>query len=163
MLRTMVISKLAVDSSGKSCVVILKEVDGERSIPIWIGFLEANAIASELEGIKFPRPITHDLVKNIMDSIDVKVKRVEICDLKNNTYFGLIHISHNGKEMSIDARPSDALALSLRFKAPIYVAEKVLKEFMQIELKGEPEDKSHQGKKWREILENMDPEDFGNT
>ncbi len=93
----------------------------------------------------------------------MKVKRVEICDLKNNTYFGLIHISHSGKEMSIDARPSDALALSLRFKAPIYVAEKILKEFMQIKLKGEPEDKSHQGKKWREILENMDPEDFGNT
>jgi bifunctional DNase/RNase len=162
MLRPMVISKLAVDSCGKSCVVILKEVDGERSIPIWMGLLEANAIASELEGIKFSRPITHDLVKNIMDSIDVKVKRVEICDLKNNTYFGLIHISHNGKEMSIDAR-SDAVALSLRFKAPIYVAEKVLKEFMQIKLKGEPEDKSHQGKKWREILEDMDPEDFVNT
>jgi len=163
MLRHMVISKLAVDSLTKNPIVILKEVGGERSLPIWIGLLEANAIASELEGIKFPRPMTHDLLKNIMDLVDVKVKRVEVCGLKNNTYFALLHITHNGKEISIDARPSDALALSLRFEVPIFAAEEVIKKSMQIDLQGEPEDTSDQGKRWQEILEKMDPEDFGNT
>jgi bifunctional DNase/RNase len=159
----MVISKLAVDSLTKSPIVILKEIDGERSLPIWIGMLEANAIASELEGIKFSRPMTHDLLKNVLDLMDAEVTRVEVSDLKNNTYYALIHLTHNGKEISIDARPSDALALSLRFEAPIFVADKVLKKSMQIDLKGEPEDKSDQGKKWQKILEKMDPEDFGNT
>jgi bifunctional DNase/RNase len=159
----MVISKLAVDSLTKSPIVILKEIDGERSLPIWIGMLEANAIASELEGIKFSRPMTHDLLKNVLDLMDAEVTRVEVSDLKNNTYYALIHLTHNGKEISIDARPSDALALSLRFEAPIFVADKVLKKSMQIDLKGEPEDKSDQGKKWQNILEKMDPEDFGNT
>lgn len=159
----MVISKLAVDSLTKSPIVILKEIDGERSLPIWIGMLEANAIASELEGIKFSRPMTHDLLKNVLDLMDAEVTRVEISDLKNNTYYALIHLTHNGKEISIDARPSDALALSLRFEAPIFVADKVLKKSMQIDLKGEPEDTSDQGKKWQKILEKMDPEDFGNT
>ncbi len=163
MLRPMVISKVVVDSVTKSPIVILTEIDGERSLPIWIGLLEANAIASEMEGVKFPRPMTHDLMKNIMDLANVKVKKVEVCDLKNDTYFALIHITHNGKEVSIDSRPSDALALSLRCRAPIFAAEEVLKRAVQIDLQGEPEDKSDQGKKWQEILEKMDPDDFGNT
>ncbi len=163
MLRPMVISKLVVDSVTKSPIVILTEIDGERSLPIWIGLLEANAIASEMEGVKFPRPMTHDLMKNIMDLANVKVKKVEVCDLKNDTYFALIHITHNGKDVSIDSRPSDALALSLRCRAPIFAAEEVLNRAVQIDLQGEPEDKSDQGKKWQEILEKMDPDDFGNT
>ena len=163
MLRPMTISAIAVDSLTKSPVVILKEVGGERTLPIWIGLLEANAIASELEGVKFPRPMTHDLLKNVMESTDVKVNKVEVCDLKDNTYFALIHIIHNGKEISIDARPSDALALSLRVNAPIFVAEEVISKSTQIDLEAEPEDKSEQGKKWQEILEKMNPKDFGNT
>lgn len=163
MLRPMTISAIAVDSLTKSPVVILKEVGGERTLPIWIGLLEANAIASELEGVKFPRPMTHDLLKNVMESTDVKVNKVEVCDLKDNTYFALIHITHNGKEISIDARPSDALALSLRVNAPIFVAEEVISKSTQIDLEAEPEDKSEQGKKWQEILGKMNPKDFGNT
>lgn len=163
MLRPMVISKLAVDSLTKSPIVILQEVDGDRSLPIWIGLLEANAIASELERVKFPRPMTHDLLKNILEMIQVEVKRVEICDLRNNTYFALIHMAHNGEDISIDARPSDALALSLRFGAPIFAAEEVLKKSMQISIRSEPEDQSEQGKRWLEILEKMDPDDFGHT
>jgi bifunctional DNase/RNase len=159
----MTISAIAVDSLTKSPVVILKEVGGERTLPIWIGLLEANAIASELEGVKFPRPMTHDLLKNVMESTDVKVNKVEVCDLKDNTYFALIHITHNDKEISIDARPSDALALSLRVNAPIFVAEEVISKSTQIDLEAEPEDKSEQGKKWQEILEKMNPKDFGNT
>jgi uncharacterized protein len=161
MLRPMVISGLTVDPLTNSPIVILKEVDGERTLPIWIGLLEATAIASELEGIKFSRPMTHDLLKNLMGLVNVKVNRVEVCDLKNNTYFALIHINHGGREMSIDARPSDALAISLRMGAPIFVAEEVINKSSQIDLKAEAEDRSEQGKKWQEILEKLNPEDFG--
>lgn len=161
MYRPMVISGLTVDPLTNSPIVILKEIDGEKTLPIWIGLLEATAIASELEGIKFSRPMTHDLVKNIMEQVGVKIVKIEVCDLKNNTYYALIHFTHGGKEMTIDARPSDALALSLRVNAPIYVAEEVIQKSSQIDLKAEPEDKSEQGKKWQEILESLHPEDFG--
>jgi bifunctional DNase/RNase len=161
MFRPMVISGLTVDPLTNSPIVILKETTGEKTLPIWIGLLEATAIASELEGIQFSRPMTHDLLKNIIDLIDVKVNKIEVCDLKNNTYYALIHMEHKGKEMTIDARPSDALALSLRVKAPIFVADEVIQKSEKIELKAEPEDKSEQGKKWQEILEKLNPEDFG--
>ena len=161
MLKPMVISGLTVDPLTNSPIVLLKEVEGQRTLPIWIGLLEATAIASELEGIKFSRPMTHDLLKNIMGLMNVKVNRVEVCDLRNNTYFALIHINHNGKDISIDARPSDALAISLRMGAPIFVSEEVITKSSQIEIKSEPEDKSEQGKKWQEILEKLNPEDFG--
>ena len=163
MLRPMVIWGLVSDSLTKSPIVILKEIDGERTLPIWIGLLEATAIATELEGIKFPRPMTHDLLKSVLEFIDVKVNRVEVCDLKENTYYALIHITYEGKEITIDARPSDALALSLRMRAPIFVAEEVLDMSKQVDLTADAEDKSEQGKRWQEILEEMDPEDFGNT
>jgi bifunctional DNase/RNase len=161
MLTPMVVAGLTVDPLTNSPIVILKEIQGERTLPIWIGLLEATAIASELEGIKFSRPMTHDLLRNIMSEVDVKVNRVEVCDLKNNTYFALIHLTHKGKEMSIDARPSDALAISLRMGAPIFVSDEVISKSAQIDLKAEPEDKSEQGKKWQEILEKLNPEDFG--
>ena len=161
MLTPMVIAGLTVDPLTNSPIVILKEIQGERTLPIWIGLLEATAIASELEGIKFSRPMTHDLLRNIMSQVDVKVNRVEVCDLKNNTYFAVIHLTHGGKEMTIDARPSDALAISLRMGAPIFVSDDVIKKSAQIDLKAEPEDKSEQGKKWQEILEKLNPEDFG--
>jgi bifunctional DNase/RNase len=161
MLRPMVISALTVDALTNSPIVILKDVDGDKTLPIWIGLLEATAIASELEGIKFSRPMTHDLLKNIMEFLDVKVNRVEVCDLKDNTYYALIFIDYDGKEISIDARPSDALALSLRVNAPIFVADEVIQKSKQIDLTAEAEDKSEEGKKWQDILENLNPEDFG--
>jgi len=161
MLTPMVIAGLTVDPLTNSPIVILKEIQGERTLPIWIGLLEATAIASELEGIKFSRPMTHDLLRNIMSEVNLKVSRVEVCDLKNNTYFALIHMTHQGKEMSIDARPSDALAISLRMGAPIFVSDDVIQKSAQIDLKAEPEDKTEQGKKWQEILEKLNPEDFG--
>jgi bifunctional DNase/RNase len=163
LLRPMLIWAIAVDSSTKSPVVILKEIDGERTIPIWIGFFEANAIVSELDGIKFPRPMTHDLLKNIIELIGAKVSRIVICALKDTTYYALMYINHNGKEISIDARPSDALALSLRVGAPILASEEVIIKSVQIDLEAEPADQSEQGKKWQEMLEKMSPEDFGNT
>ena len=163
MFRPMVVSGLTVDPLTNSPIVILKETDGERTLPIWIGLLEATAIASEMEGIKFSRPMTHDLLKSIMDMIDVEVNKVEVCDLKNNTYYALIHMTHGGEEISIDARPSDALALSLRVGAPTFVSEQVINESKQVDLKAEPEDKSEQGENWQKILEKLNPEDFGNT
>jgi bifunctional DNase/RNase len=161
MLRPMVIAGLTVDPLTNSPIVILKEIGGERTLPIWIGLLEATAIASELEGIKFSRPMTHDLLKNIMSLVDLRVNKIEVCDLKNNTYFALIYLDHKGKEISIDARPSDALALSLRMGAPIFVSEDVIKKSSQIDLKDEPEEKTEKGKKWQEILEKLNPDDFG--
>ena len=161
MYRPMTISGLTVDPITNSPIVILKEIDGDQTLPIWIGLLEATAIASEMEGIKFSRPMTHDLLRNLMDMVDVKVAKIEVSDLKNNTYYAVIHFKHGEKEMSIDARPSDALAISLRVKAPIFVSEEVIKQSSQIELKAEPQDKSEKGKKWQEILESLNPEDFG--
>jgi bifunctional DNase/RNase len=161
MFRPMVVSGLTVDPITNSPIVILKETDGERTLPIWIGLLEATAIASELEGIKFSRPMTHDLLKSIMDTMDVEVNKVEVCDLRNNTYYALIHLTHGDKEISIDARPSDALALSLRMQAPIFVSEEVINKSRQIDLSAEVEDTSEQGKKWQDILEKLNPEDFG--
>jgi hypothetical protein len=161
MLRPMTVSGLTIDSLTNNPIVILKEIDGEKTLPIWIGLLEATAIASELEGIQFSRPMTHDLLKNVMEMADVKVNKIEVCDLKDNTYYALIHITHDGKEINIDARPSDALALSLRMNAPIFVEEEVIEKSQQIELKAEPDGKSKKGKEWQEILENLNPEDFG--
>ena len=163
MYRPMHISALAVDSLTKSPIVLLKEIDGERTLPIWIGLLEANAIAVELEGIQLARPMTHDLVKNIFEMIDVQVERIEITELKNNTFFALIHIKYKDQEFTIDSRPSDALALSLRVGAPIFVAEEVIEGSLQIEFQAEPEDKTEQGKAYQKILEKADPDDFGNT
>ncbi len=161
MYKPMIVSGLTVDPITNSPIVILKEIDGEETLPIWIGLLEATAIASELEGIKFSRPMTHDLFRDLMEMVDVKIQKIEVCDLKNNTYYALIHFRHGGKDMSIDARPSDALALSLRVKAPIFVADEVIKNSSQIDLKAEAEDKSEKGKQWQDILENLNPEDFG--
>jgi bifunctional DNase/RNase len=161
MLKPMIISVLAVDSQTKSPIVILKEADGERSLPIWIGMLEAHAIASEMEGIKLLRPMTHDLLKNILELVDVKVNKVEINDLRDNTYYAVIHITHEGKEIAIDARPSDALALSLRTNAPIFASEEIIDQSARIEITEESADKSEQQKKWQKILEKLDPEDLG--
>ena len=161
MYRPMVISGLTVDPVTNSPIVILKEADGDKTLPIWIGLLEATAIASELEGIKFSRPMTHDLFKSMMELADIQVVKIEVCDLKNNTYYALIHFKQGKKEMSIDARPSDALALSLRMRAPIFVAEEVINKSTEIDLTSEPQDKSEKGKKWQEILESLNPEDFG--
>jgi bifunctional DNase/RNase len=161
MLKPMLIWALAVDSLTKSPIVILKETDGERILPILIGLLEVNAIASKLENIKLSRPMTHDLLKNIMELLGAKINKVEICDLKNNTYYALIHITYNGKKISIDARPSDALAIALRVNAPIFAAEEVIQKSQRIVLSQARECSSKRGETWKEILETLNPEDFG--
>ena len=161
MYTRMIVSGLTVDPLTNSPIVILRELNGEKTLPIWIGLLEATAIASEMEGIKFSRPMTHDLFNNMLQMVNIKVNRIEVCDLKENTYYALIHFSQGDKEMSIDARPSDALALSLRVKAPIFVAEEIINKSKEIDLKPQAEDQSEEGKKWQKILEELNPEDFG--
>ena len=159
----MTVSGLTLDPVTEGPIVVLKETKGKRTLLIWIGLLEANAIATELEGIKLSRPMTHDLFKNIMELLDLKINKVEVCDLKDNTYYALIYVTYDGRQISVDARPSDALALSLRVNAPIFVAEEVIQKSKQGVSQGEAVDKSKRGKYWKEILERLDPDDFGNS
>jgi bifunctional DNase/RNase len=163
MLKAMTISSLNMDPVANSPVIILKEIGGEQTLPIWIGLLEATAIASEIEGVRFARPMTHDILKNIMDKTDIKVNKIEICDLRDNTYFARIHLTSGGNAVSIDSRPSDAIAIALRAQAPIFVSDEVLRKSKQIEETREsvPRDKSKQGKRWQDILEKLKPDDFG--
>src|SRR5262245_11757847 len=109
-------------------VVVLEDVDKTRLVPIWIGVNEGNAIALELQGEKFPRPLTHDLIVNLLSSLETSVERVVVNDLKNNSYYALIHLKRNGKTIELDARPSDSLAIAVRIRCPIFIDEKVLKK-----------------------------------
>ena len=161
MLREMTVSGLTIDPFTNSPIMILKDVDSDKAVPIWIGLLEATAIASELENIKFSRPMTHDLLRIIMERMEIQVTRVEVCDLRDNTYFALIHLNREGQEVTIDARPSDAIALALRVKAPIYVAEVVIQKARRVDLSAKEAITTEDAKKWTEVLEGLDPEDFG--
>ncbi len=161
MLRQMVVSGLTIDPFTNSPIMILKDVESDKAVPIWIGLLEATAIASELENIKFSRPMTHDLLKNVMETMDISVVKVEVCDLRDNTYFALIYLNRDGQEISIDARPSDAIALALRAKCPIFVADVVIQKARRVDLSAQEAITNEEGKKWTEILEGLDPEDFG--
>ena len=152
---------LTIDPLTNSPIMILKDMEGEKTIPIWIGLLEATAIAGELENIKFSRPMTHDLMKNMMDKMGVKLAKIEISDLRDNTYFAIMYLIFDGKEFSMDARPSDAIALALRAQAPIYVEEQVIQKSKDVDLGAKEEIKSDEGKKWTEILESLSPDDFG--
>lgn len=161
MLREMKVSGLTMDPQTNTPIVVLKDLEDEISLPIWIGLLEATAIATELEQIEFPRPMTHDLIKNLMGHLGVVVDRVEVCDLRDNTFYAWIYLIVDGQESKIDARPSDALAIALRTRARIYVNEKVISKSKGIETAGKAEIQDEQAKKWTEILENLSPEDFG--
>jgi bifunctional DNase/RNase len=160
MYRQMKVAALVMDPQSNTPIVILKDLQTETSLPIWIGLLEATAIATELENIQFPRPMTHDLIKNCFDYLSIKVERIEVCDLKNNTYYALIYI-RNGEQVSpVDARPSDAIAIALRTKAPIFVSEEVISKSQKAEDTPRPLFGKENKEKWSEILENLDPEDF---
>jgi len=114
--------------SNVGFVVLLKGEDDERSLPIFIGAAEAQSIAIWMNQVDVPRPLTHDLFKNVLDKLHCRLQRIEVCDLKDGTFFARLVVRHNGEETEIDARPSDAIALALRFKATIYVARHVMEE-----------------------------------
>lgn len=162
MTREMKISGLALDPFTSVPIVILKDIDEKDTVPIWIGLLEASAIATVLENIEFSRPMTHDLFKNAMDNLKVEVRKIVVNDLKDNTYYATIHLGLGDKEFEIDSRPSDAIAIALRTEAKIFMEESVIEKSKKMEIP-KPEDlhSEEAKKKWAEILENLNPEDFG--
>ncbi|MDP2602142.1 MAG: bifunctional nuclease family protein [Deltaproteobacteria bacterium] len=162
----MSVGGLTLDPVTKTPIVILKDTENKLNLPIWIGLLEATAMATEIEGIKMARPMTHDLLKNILGEVGCSVESVEITELKENTYYASVHLSLGGRQVMIDSRPSDAIAIALRTKSPIYVAKAVLEASSVLQQgeegkEGAVENVSNVSKeKWSEILENMAPEDF---
>lgn len=161
MLRKVNIAGLTMDPASNTPIIILKTEDDEQAVPIWIGLLEATSIASALQKIKYERPMTHDLFKNFAESLQVSVERVEVSDLRDNTFFARIHFVSENRKFEMDARPSDAIALALRFDAPIYVDETVIQHSKIREADVEVADTSEEGKKWADYLEKLSSEDFG--
>ena len=161
MLHKVTLAGLAVDPASNTPIILLKTEDTEQTIPIWIGLLEATSIASALKNIKFDRPMTHDLFKNYLDLQKTTVSKVEVCDLRDNTYYAQIYFLAEDRSFSMDARPSDAIAIALRFEAPIFVDDKVIEGTELTEDVSEVLDTSEEGKKWAEYLEKLSPEDFG--
>lgn len=145
-----------VELPSNQPIVLLKEADGDRYLPIWIGAVEATAIAFALQGIETPRPMTHDLLRDILTETRVAVERVLISELIDQTFYALIRMSAEGKTVEVSARPSDAIALAVRVNAPIYAAEEVLDQ-AGIELRDEEETEVE---KFREFLDQVSPEDF---
>jgi len=138
-------------------IIILKDAEDRKALPIWVGIFEANAIALELEKIVTPRPMTHDLIKNILEHLGATVQQVVINDLKDNTFYAIIEITVNGNRITVDSRPSDAIAIALRVGAPIFVVDEVVSKAKSIDISDEKEEND----RWREWLENLKPEDFG--
>ena len=153
----MTVKGLTLDPLTNMPIVILKDMDDKRVLPIWIGLFEANAIALELEKITTPRPMTHDLIRDVIVGLNATVTKIVVNDLKNNTFYAVIHLALNGHQIVIDARASDAIALALRSGASIYVSTEVVNKAKSIDISEESED-TDQLKEW---LENLKPEDFG--
>ena len=148
---------LMMDPVTNMPVVVLKETSGSAILPIWVGIYEANAIALEIEKVQTPRPMTHDLLKNVLTGLNVHVHKVVVSDLKEDTFYAMIWMERDGEMMSIDSRPSDALALALRLDCPIFVEEEVLKSSKMANAITE-KSSSEELRKW---LENLNDEDLG--
>ena len=157
MLIEMSIKGLMVDPITNMPIVILKDKLGERVLSIWVGIFEANAIALQIENVATPRPMTHDLLRNIITDLDGSVDRVVVSDLKDNTFFAIIHLTVHGERIAVDARPSDAIALALRTRSPILVEESVIDNAKTADFTAEPGDNARL-QKW---LESLDPEELG--
>ena len=161
MLKEMKIAGITVDPFTNTPIVLLKDLEEKDILPIWIGLLEASSIATALENIQTPRPMTHDLLKNILDQLGIKVIKIEVNDLKDNTYYALIHLDVNNKRLTIDARPSDALAIALRTGASIFVEESVIQRSAKVDLSQKGDKVVTDTTEWEEILENLSQDDFG--
>ena len=157
MLIEMTIKGLMVDPITNMPIVILKDKQGDRVLPIWVGIFEANAIALQIENIATPRPMTHDLLRNIITDLDGQVDRVVVSDLKDNTFYAVIHLTVRGEAIAIDARPSDAIALALRTRSPILVDEAVIDNAKTVDFTADRADNDRL-QKW---LESLDPEELG--
>jgi hypothetical protein len=161
MLHEMTIASVTLDPETSSPIIVLKSVEDGRSLLIWIGALEAGSIVYALQGMSFERPLTHDLFKNFLERTAFSIKKMEICDLENNTFFAKLYFESGDTEFVLDARPSDAMALAIRFNARIYAEESVIVKSKQGSEKTEAADQSEEGKKWTEYLETLDNDDFG--
>ncbi len=153
----MKIRGLMMDPVTNMPIVILKDIAGDAVLPIWVGIYEANAIALEIEKVTTPRPMTHDLIKNLLTGLDARVHKIVVNDLREDTFFAVIWMEQNGKVISVDSRPSDALALALRLECPIFVEDQVLKTS---KLSNAVSDRvsNEELRKW---LENLNDEDLG--
>jgi bifunctional DNase/RNase len=156
MLIEMKVKNLAFDLSKSGAMVFLEEINGKRVLPIWIGIFEANAIALELRKISTARPMTHDLILNIIKGLEAEATKVVVTELKDNTFYAIIHINLREGEVEIDSRPSDAIAVALRVGTPIYVAEEVINQAGRSEETKE----SNKTEGFMEWLEKLDPDDF---
>jgi uncharacterized protein len=157
MLIKMSVKNLTLDPITNMPIIILKNDSGELVVPIWIGVFEANAIVLELEKIPTPRPLTHDLLKDILNQMNAVITRAMITDLKEGTYYAILEIKFESKTITIDARPSDAIALALRFDAPIYVSQDVIEKSKAAD-HGHDQEESERIKDW---LKSLKPGDFG--
>jgi len=153
----MSIKGLMVDPITNTPIVILRDKDGQKVLPIWVGIFEANAIALQIENIATPRPMTHDLLRNVIHDLRAEVQKIVVCDLQENTFYAMIYLELNGGTVAIDARPSDAIALALRTRAPIFVEDTVIDNAKTVDFTTEQAD-SDRLHKW---LESLDPEDLG--
>jgi bifunctional DNase/RNase len=153
---------ITVDPNSNSPIVVLKESEGERLLPIWIGILEASSIATQLEKVELSRPMTHDLFMIVLQTLHTKIERIVVNDLEDNTYYARIFLrNRSGKEFNLDARPSDSIALALRAGADIWVDEQVLDKAKELDQASLAQMKKTMDEKWKEILENVDPDELG--
>jgi len=155
----MVIYGVSFDLVGKQPIVLLKTADGNRFLPIWIGHPEAAAILMKLQNASTPRPMTHDLVTEILGQLNAEVVRITVTELRENTFFAQITVQLDGSEVEIDSRPSDAIALAIRSDAPIYAAESVIEE-SAIEFEGEEVNEEEMVDEFKKFLENVSPDQF---
>ncbi len=151
------IKGLMVDPITNMPIIILRDSDGQRVLPIWVGVFEANAIALQIENVSTPRPMTHDLLKNVIQDLKADIQKIVVSDLKENTFYALIYLSVNGEAVAIDARPSDAIALALRARAPIFVEDRVIDHAKTADLTPDKGD-TERLQKW---LEGLDPDTMG--
>jgi uncharacterized protein len=157
MLLEFKIRGLVMDPTNNSPIVLLQDCSSDILLPIWVGIFEANAIALQIEKVDTSRPMTHDLIKNIFQQLDMKIQRIIITNLKENTFHALLELNHHGRLISLDCRPSDALAIAMRMDATIFVSEEVILKSQNTTMnksKSDPEGV----KEW---LEGLDPEDLG--
>src|SRR3982750_3773355 len=158
----MVIYGVSFDLVGKQPIVLLKTADGNKFLPIWIGHPEAAAILMKLQGASTPRPMTHDLMADMIEQLDAEVSRITVTELRDNTFYASITVQQNGSEIEIDSRPSDAIALAVRAEAPIFAADDVIEE-SAIEFEGEEiteADIEEKVSEFKQFLEGVTPEDF---
>ena len=129
----MTIKGLMIDPVTNMPIIVLRDQEGQRLLPIWVGVFEANAIALQIENVQTPRPMTHDLLRNVISDLEAQVQRVVVCELKDNTFYATIYLQSGSRTLTVDARPSDAIALALRTRSPIYVEEAVIQNARAIE------------------------------